>query len=60
MLGAQGATQQEHTGRGGRRPGHVDVEPGFEKRLSIPSLVAVYAAFGVGLALTEMTRGWRR
>ena len=34
--------------------------PGFEKRLSVPSLVVVYAAFGVGLALTEVTRGWRR
>ena len=34
--------------------------PGYEERLSIPSLVVVYAAFGVGLALTEMTRGWRR
>lgn len=34
--------------------------PGYEHRLSVPSLVAVYAAFGVGLALTEMTRGWRR
>lgn len=34
--------------------------PGYEKRLSVPSLVVVYAAFGVGLALTEMTRGWRR
>ena len=34
--------------------------PGFEKRLSAPSLVVVYAAFGVGLALSEVTRGWRR
>ena len=34
--------------------------PGYEERLSIPSLVVVYAAFGVGLALMEMTRGWRR
>jgi hypothetical protein len=34
--------------------------PGFEKRLPIPSLAVVYAAFGVGLALTEMTRGGRR
>ncbi|MGZ9032423.1 MAG: hypothetical protein ACXW2G_13690 [Burkholderiaceae bacterium] len=34
--------------------------PGYEARLSIPSLVIVYAAFGAGLALTEMTRGWRR
>ena len=34
--------------------------PGFEKRLSVPSLVVVYAAFGVGLALSEVTRGWRR
>jgi hypothetical protein len=34
--------------------------PGFEERLSVPSLVVVYAAFGVGLALTEMTRGMRR
>lgn len=34
--------------------------PGYEKRLSLPSLVVVYAAFGVGLALTEMTRDWRR
>ena len=33
--------------------------PGYEKRLSVPSLVVVYAAFGVGLALTEMTRGLR-
>jgi len=34
--------------------------PGYEARLSIASLVVVYAAFGVGLALTEMARGWRR
>lgn len=34
--------------------------PGFEERLSVPSLVAVYAAFGLGLALTEVTRGLRR
>jgi hypothetical protein len=34
--------------------------PGFEERLSVPALVAVYAAFGLGLALTEMTRGLRR
>lgn len=34
--------------------------PGYEERLSLPSLVAVYAAFGLGLALTEMTRGLRR
>jgi hypothetical protein len=33
--------------------------PGYEKRLSVPSLVVVYAAFGLGLALTEMTRGLR-
>ena len=31
--------------------------PGYEARLSVPSLVAVYAAFGVGLALTGMARG---
>jgi hypothetical protein len=34
--------------------------PGYEARLSIPSLVVVYAAFAVGLALTEVTRGRRR
>ena len=34
--------------------------PGYEARLSPPSLVVVYAAFAVGLALTEMTRGLRR
>lgn len=34
--------------------------PGYEARLSLPSLVAVYAAFGMGLALTEMLRGVRR
>ncbi len=33
--------------------------PGYEKRLPVPSLVVVYAAFGLGLALTEMTRGLR-
>jgi hypothetical protein len=34
--------------------------PGYEERLSVPALALVYAAFGVGLALTEMTRGLRR
>lgn len=34
--------------------------PGFEARLPVPSLVVVYAAFAVGLALTGMTRGLRR
>ena len=34
--------------------------PGYEERLSIPSLVVVYTAFAVGLALTEVTRGRRR
>lgn len=34
--------------------------PGYEERLSIPSLVVVYAAFAVGLALTEVTRRRRR
>ena len=34
--------------------------PGFEERLSVASLVAVFAAFGAGLALREMTRGLRR
>jgi hypothetical protein len=33
--------------------------PGFEERLSVPSMVGVYAAFALGLALTEMTRGVR-
>lgn len=31
------------------------LQPGFEKRLSTPSMVAVYAAFGLGLALAQ---GW--
>jgi hypothetical protein len=34
--------------------------PGFEARLPVPSLVAVYAAFAIGLALAEITRGQRR
>jgi hypothetical protein len=34
--------------------------PGYEKRLSPPSLVVVYTAFAIGLALTGMTRGLRR
>jgi len=31
------------------------LQPGFEQRLGTPSLVAVYAAFGLGLALAQ---GW--
>lgn len=29
------------------------LQPGFERRLSTPSMVAVYAAFGLGLALAQ-------
>ncbi len=35
------------------------LKPGFERRLSIPALASVYAAFGIGLALTTMLRGHR-
>jgi hypothetical protein len=34
--------------------------PGYEARLSRPSLVAVYAAFALGLALAGTVRGERR
>ena len=34
--------------------------PGYEKRLSPPSLAVVYAAFAAGLALTDIVRDWRR
>lgn len=33
------------------------LHPGFEHRLSTPALVAVYAAFGLGLALPYLLRG---
>jgi hypothetical protein len=34
--------------------------PGYEARLSPPALVAVYAAFALGLALTGAARGMQR
>lgn len=36
------------------------LHPGFEHRLSTPALVAVYAAFGLGLALPYLLRGRAR
>lgn len=35
-------------------------QPGYEKRLSGPSMVAVYAAFGLGLALRSLLGARRR
>jgi hypothetical protein len=36
------------------------LQPGFEQRLSKPSLFLVYAAFGAGLALRGLAQGRRR
>jgi hypothetical protein len=35
------------------------LRPGFDKHLSLPALTAVYAAFGVGLALPKLWRAAR-
>lgn len=36
------------------------LQPGFEKQLSLPSLVIVYAAFAAGLALSDAATAARR
>jgi len=36
------------------------LQPGYEKQLSIPSMVGVYAAFGLGMAVADFVAASRR